>query len=293
MFVKINGEFIKKYIKLVTDDIVGRLIIYDDLYILRNSGDFDDVSEISRWHTNEYCMAIKDKGGLHRRCVALKKKFNKKVFDKKSVCTLTCYCGVREIVAPVIVDGKMLAMVSVSGLMGELSTGMKKLLCNRIGISAKVFEELMKNSLVCEDNRERIEVYVESLAFFIGEYLKQSNVLKLGEEVSKRDSEAFGYIETAIKYIDENFTTDISVSDVARKCNLSVSHLQHIFLKETGTGIGDKIRKNRLMYAKQLLRNSNRMVRDIALRCGFKNVDYFSYAFHKEYGITPLNYRKK
>lgn len=288
-----DTRLLKNYIKLVSGDIGCTLIIYDNYRILRNCDNFDDVPEISRWHTNEYCMKIKYTAGLHRRCVALKKHFDEKVSKSKGPCHITCYCGVTEIAVPVILNDSVILTVSASGIVGKISEGMKKILCKRTLLNSDEFDALRRNSLVSDIDTKKVETYLETLACMLQIYLEKNVPKEILKENMLYNSENSGYLKTANNYIDRYFTEDIKVDDVSKACCLSTSHLQHIFIKSTGKGIGDKIRMNRLQYACQLLRTTNRTVKNIAIKSGFKNVDYFTYAFHKEYGITPLKYRKK
>lgn len=42
-----------------------------------------------------------------------------------------------------------------------------------------------------------------------------------------------------------------------------------------------------------MLRNSSMSVTDVAYACGFSGTSYFCELFHRHYGITPNEYRKK
>ena len=67
----INCELIKNYIKHISSETDCHIIINDNLHILKNMSEFKDVPEISRWHTNEYCMKIKENIKLSGRSVQL------------------------------------------------------------------------------------------------------------------------------------------------------------------------------------------------------------------------------
>ena len=65
------------------------------------------------------------------------------------------------------------------------------------------------------------------------------------------------------------------------------------FKKETGETIGRYIMKARLQESKLLLAYSNKLLSDISNFFYFSSQSHFQNAFKKEYGITPLQYRKK
>ena len=57
--------------------------------------------------------------------------------------------------------------------------------------------------------------------------------------------------------------------------------------------VSDFVNEQRLNYATDLLINTNRPVIDIALDCGFNNVNYFYRLFKRKHGDSPNSYRKK
>lgn len=62
----------------------------------------------------------------------------------------------------------------------------------------------------------------------------------------------------------------------------------------TGDNTSVYIQKIRMEKAKRLLKSEqSTSVGDIAMRCGFEDVSYFSRAFKKMYGITPSQYRRQ
>ena len=60
----------------------------------------------------------------------------------------------------------------------------------------------------------------------------------------------------------------------------------------TGTTIHQYLLQYRLEIAKKILLNTDCTISDIALKCGFKNVYYFSNTFKEKTGITPSLFRK-
>ena len=51
--------------------------------------------------------------------------------------------------------------------------------------------------------------------------------------------------------------------------------------------------KTRLVMAKELLCKEKTSVTEVAARCGFSGLSYFSRVFKEETGLTPLAYRKQ
>ena len=98
-------------------------------------------------------------------------------------------------------------------------------------------------------------------------------------------------VRTAIKYIEDNLTRDISAQDVADQVHISPFFLQRGFLIMTGYGIGEYIRSRRLYEAAKELRETDDKVIDIAFRYCYETPESFSKAFHRFHGVTPMQVR--
>lgn len=84
-----------------------------------------------------------------------------------------------------------------------------------------------------------------------------------------------------------------SIQDLAALCNLSHSHLQHLFKKQTGVQLGHLLLEHRLLKAAQLLENSNMSVKEIAFTVGYEHTSSFIRAFDRRFSITPRSYREQ
>lgn len=98
-------------------------------------------------------------------------------------------------------------------------------------------------------------------------------------------------IQNIIGYINQNYMSNISLSDLANTFYLSKEHLSRIFKKETGKNLFSYIMDLKLEKAKHLLIETNRTLDDIAFSLGFSNGNYFSKVFKKNIGTSPSNYR--
>ena len=94
-------------------------------------------------------------------------------------------------------------------------------------------------------------------------------------------------IRTAIDYMEEHLTDDISAQDVADRVYLSPFFLQKGFSLMTGYGIGEYIRNRRLYQAARDLKETDDKVIDIAFRYGYETPESFTKAFSRFHGPTP------
>lgn len=100
-------------------------------------------------------------------------------------------------------------------------------------------------------------------------------------------------IQRAKSYIRLHYREPITVSGLAEMLSLSRSHFSKAFHRKTGQTVQDYLIQCRLTAAKQLLRESDLSMEEIALFCGFRTAPAFSKTFRAHEGLSPAHYRKK
>ena len=99
-------------------------------------------------------------------------------------------------------------------------------------------------------------------------------------------------IQTAKRYIENNYATALHLEDIAATVNLSPIYFHSIFSTALGQSPHEYLTKIRIEQAKKLLWDSSVPISDVAERCGFGSQQYFTKIFKKETGISPGKYRK-
>lgn len=99
-------------------------------------------------------------------------------------------------------------------------------------------------------------------------------------------------VRVAAAYVEENYAKQIRLEDVAEQVDLNPVYFSNIFKKETGENFTDYLAGYRMNIAKELLRNTNDTVNEIAEKTGYPDTRYFSKLFKKIVGIKPSDYRK-
>ena len=94
-----------------------------------------------------------------------------------------------------------------------------------------------------------------------------------------------------MKYINENYKSEISLSSAARVLNMNSNYVSQLFKKEAGITFVHYITQKRLEDAKKLLLTTQKPLTDIALDVGFNDTFYFVKTFKKFVGMTPGQYR--
>lgn len=94
------------------------------------------------------------------------------------------------------------------------------------------------------------------------------------------------------KFIENNFSLDICLLDIAKSANLSPNYFHKKFKEIYGITPQKYLFDARMENAKYLLLNSDYSISEIAIRCGFNSQTYFNYQFKNSQKITPFSYRK-
>jgi two-component system response regulator YesN len=127
------------------------------------------------------------------------------------------------------------------------------------------------------------------------EELKQWFLDKIMEScqniVGKREEKSNSIIETAKRYIQENYMRDISLDDVSRIVNISPYYFSKIFKEGTGEGFVEYLTNIRIEKAKELLSTTEYSMREICGMCGYSDPNFFSRSFKKNVGATPSDYK--
>ena len=93
-----------------------------------------------------------------------------------------------------------------------------------------------------------------------------------------------------MSYIQDHLAT-VSLTDVAKHFNFSLSHCSRLIKSATGHNFNEWKRILRIRKAQYLLRNTNYTVTEIANSLGYMNLENFIRAFQEELKMTPTQYR--
>ena len=101
-----------------------------------------------------------------------------------------------------------------------------------------------------------------------------------------------GMADKAITYIRNHFREQLTLKEVADECYISAAYLGRCVQKAAGVSFKQYLNDLRLEEAKRLLRQTDKMIYEIAEEVGFKESKYFVSKFTAEIGKTPLEYRR-
>ena len=95
-----------------------------------------------------------------------------------------------------------------------------------------------------------------------------------------------------IRIMKENIREDLSVADIAKRCNFSPAYIKKIFAEFSDCGIHTYFIKLKIKEAIVFLENGL-SVGEVSERLSFSNANYFAMCFKREMGLSPTKYIKK
>lgn len=98
-------------------------------------------------------------------------------------------------------------------------------------------------------------------------------------------------ISRVIKHVEDNYSEPICVSSICKDFNMNKCYFCRLFKKETGITFIQYLNNFKIEKSKELLKNTNLSLLEVAFEVGFSNQSYFSTIFKKITGTTPLDYR--
>ena len=99
-------------------------------------------------------------------------------------------------------------------------------------------------------------------------------------------------VSAAVRFIRERACSGINVSDLLTQVPLSRRVLETRFKKALGRSPHEEIDRVRLDRVKELLRETDQPLAEIARRAGYDHVEYLSVVFKKKVGRPPSEYRR-
>jgi len=114
----------------------------------------------------------------------------------------------------------------------------------------------------------------------------------MGDLKDKQKDSNSSYINKAMNCIKENLNGEISLTTVADALYVSSNYLSRIFKQEVGESFIEYIIREKMNEAKRLLETSSQKVYEIANVLNYKDVNFFSKTFKRNFGVTPSEYRE-
>lgn len=108
--------------------------------------------------------------------------------------------------------------------------------------------------------------------------------------------EQFSYnsrrIERVFEYMNNNFSKQITLTDVSKIANMPDASFSRFIKKRTGYSFVDSLTEIRLGHVSRMLIDTTQSIAEVAFKCGFNNMANFNRTFKKKKGYTPKEFRE-
>ncbi len=171
--------------------------------------------------------------------------------------------------------------------------------------AAQIFEDALKNVgshiVLPIEKRKRFITLCHSLLENDNRHFSRwYKVLELLHLLSYGSSDSIEYdrsvlpsdVVTAMQFIENNISSNITVYAIAKNANVSINTLERHFKDLLGISPKDFLKRKRLTRACTLL-SEGKNVQETCDMCGFSDYSHFISLFKKEYEVTPLKFKKQ
>ncbi|MBE5936403.1 MAG: helix-turn-helix domain-containing protein [Lachnospiraceae bacterium] len=113
-----------------------------------------------------------------------------------------------------------------------------------------------------------------------------------GNVANTKKDKSNSIINKALRYIDNNYTSDISLDGISKEVNVTSYYFSRLFKEEIGVNFVEYVTNLRIERAKELLKQDGHSVKEICMDVGYSDPNYFSRMFKKHVGVTPSEYKE-
>jgi AraC-like DNA-binding protein/ligand-binding sensor protein len=304
----------------------GMLISFQD------PGSDGRILDYPKNQKSEYCKLIQASAEGLARCRECDRRGLAAARRKASYHIYRCHAGLVDVAIALEYKGTPIgSMYTGQVLLEPPDLGKLRRIHRRLGVLGIPFERLQEASRsVKVVDRGRLVFFARLLHLFANYILKAENELYLQKMVgqkaralARRELEKIKLEKTlkdltisvlesrssqpavaaragagheviakAQAFIRENFSRDIRLEDVARAVYLSPNYFSSLFRRVAGSTFRGYLVRTRLEAARELLGDTRLPIKEIVVRCGFKDYNYFNRTFTAGCGTTPARFRR-
>ena len=155
-------------------------------------------------------------------------------------------------------------------------------------ISHEVTPKIMRLSKI-----DSIDYFLELISI-LQDLANSRNQRLLSSYTSKnKDFENSDKIKVIYEYVQENYQSRISLTEISNMVNMSPVSFNRFIKKRTGKTLIEYVNDTRIGYASRWLIEKDLSIAEIAFKCGFNNIANFNRVFKKNKNCTPSQYREE
>ena len=262
------------------------LYLLTDMQIALYDKQFHPIAGNSIPH-KDFCMAVHNTArGLSQCLRSDLAAFAEAKKTKKTFIVSSCPFGLFDVVTPLLDGNEILGFLFAGGALPKGEQKKEEVLKKALPfVTAKTREREVIALIEALPSRteKEFEAFGEALRIF-GEHIVNSGFF---------DNDRKSLAELIKSYINHNFHSKITLSELSLCFHCSTVTLTEAFRREVGMTIMQYVIGKRLEESLRLLQNNELSVGTIAERCGFGSMEYFSKTFKKQFGCSPTVWRGK
>jgi len=163
--------------------------------------------------------------------------------------------------------------------------------------SAPKLEDARVGALVAAVNAERIAGFPNGRLFL--DSVEQALAVALVNAYGVRHCSTRVYrggltparLRRVSELMQAKIEEELTLQEMAECAGLSTTHFSEMFRKSTGESPHQFLLRQRIERAKEMLREAEMRVLDVAVACGFKTQQHFARVFRQICGASPTAYR--
>lgn len=165
----------------------------------------------------------------------------------------------------------------------------------RFAIIDPLLEQLaITITTVLRDDTVEDGLYVDTLAHLMAAHLARRHSVRSRVAHGPAPKLAYGpKMRRLIEFVEENLDRDLSLEAMAREVGISPFYLPRAFKSATGQAPHQYVVARRIERARELLRDTDLPIVDVALSSGFSSQSHLSNWFVRIVGVSPAAYRKE
>ncbi|MBI4785274.1 MAG: helix-turn-helix transcriptional regulator [Oscillatoriophycideae cyanobacterium NC_groundwater_1537_Pr4_S-0.65um_50_18] len=135
------------------------------------------------------------------------------------------------------------------------------------------------------------KLYIESLSNVLAVHLLRQYATSKPQVFIYRGGLPQRQLAQVLDYIHDHLDQEITLADLAALLSMSQFHFSHLFKQAIAITPYQYLLQQRIERAKQLLKQTDQPIMEIAFQCGFNSHSHLSKQFRQLTGITPTAYR--
>lgn len=245
--------------------------------------DYNEVYNSPKEHST-FCQRMRVSTIIDDGCKECDQKAFERVKKTKSIYIYQCHMGLIEAVAPIMDETAIVGYIMVGQILNKSNIEKQwKFVHTKsrfMGMDIRSLKpQFFTLKQLSDDEITAIAKIMQACASYIWlTYLIKVERAPLSEKIRL--------------YIEQNISKDISTDTLCSYLGVGKTSIYKCVKKNFGLSLMQYIRFSRIQKAKEMLKTTDLMIKEVADMVGYEDYNYFSKDFKKIASISPRDYRK-